>query len=329
MPKSTVAHARWMTAQEGTIRGRKQVRRRVAAVHQSQLIKYFTALGKHPQLPDDLAKARNFVCHPPVDSLQGAGENKSQFLADIAAYWLCNHYAPMWTVAPGMPINIVQRLLTHAVMHNWTWADIVASVTDLEQRPQKARVDVSVRLSTQTKDTGNESRGETHLFDDIDRTDNLGVGGPYIEATHRFYRGATLPEYLASARRAWKEANIKGRVSQATMNKKAGNKKQYAEHVDLYCQWYLYHCIQQQPTYKFIDAVTRGDISVKGWSQVPSVSAIEQRLRDARHWLTPRPDGEYGSLEMLLTCTTLESQTSLRLVTPNNSHYLPRFRTNG
>ncbi len=321
MSKSTVPHARQITAQEGKATGRAHVRHRIPATDQSQLVKYFTALAEHAQLPVDIVAASNMTCHSPAHVLEGAGDNRQRFLASIASFWLNHRYGLTWAVAPDVSIGQVHNLIQQAVIHDWTWADVVADVIKFEQKPRNSCVEVTVK----TKNGGGNPGDNMRLLTSIDNTGyrNTILQDCFIvEAVHHFYQGATLEDYLTSAREAWKQAQIKEHVSLPLMNKKGGNRKQYVEHVDLYSKWYEYHYVQRKPTYLFIDAVTRGDIRIKGWASVPTVSAITQRLKDARRWLTPRSNGKYDSLEMLLSCVTLKDQNTLELITPDDQFRL-------
>ena len=338
MSDSNVSRMSRSAASTDVVEERPRLWQRGIAVVQPPLVKYFAALGQHPQLSTDLARACSVVLHPPTYALQQAKENRSEFLVAIATHWFERRYTATWEVMPHRDSVDREWILRHAVTNNWTWHDVVAQITKLGQRPRTSRTRVTVKVLLQQGAKpwmSDAPRSCTTLYDDLDgihsfndlvaRRLPLSLSDPYVEVTHRINAGTTLEEYLASARRAWEQGHIKEHVFQQEAHKRAGNRKEYDEHVALYSKWYDHHFIQGRPTYMFVDAVTRGEVIIRGWASSPTYSAINQRLSDARRWLTPHDEGGCDSLQMLLRSTVMEDKDSFEVVSPDK-HYGLTYR---
>lgn len=330
MTKGAVPHTRKLVASEVGETGHKRGGRHVADERASQtpLVQYFAALGQHPQLQTDLTTAHAFVHCSPAGVLQGAGKGKSIFLAEIAVYWLLCRYVATWDEMPSMGAHVLMRLIRHALEKSLTWENIVGAVAEFERHSlsRPMRVTVEATLHEMSSDQG---RGSTRLYKDdnkiINRAHWLSMGDTYVEVRHRLEMGSTLEEYLESARRAWEQAHIREHIFSPRINQTAGKRKDYGQHVDIYRKWYEYHCVQQRPTYTFVDAVTSREIQIEGWATPPTCSAIEQRLSSARRWLTPRAVSGSDSLEALLHYATLTDEDSFQFATPDGTLLLVTY----
>ncbi len=302
---------------------------------QSRLTKCLIALGRHPELPGDLLAAGNAARSPAPGLLGEAGPYRQAWIATVAAYWFLHRHAPTWPLVPSFGQYHLDVLLQCAVSKGWTWDDVIATVADIESHPPTPPTRIMVEAVLHKIDSLMEQYESTPLFSDLGYSGTMSVrewrdakrpfpvSETFVEVTHRMRPGASLDEYLASARRAWQSGQIKQHLpNPRTSSSKPGTSIEYAEHVDLYSKWFDHHRVQRQPTSRFVDAVAAGVVPIKGWAQPPSRSAIEQRLRDARAWLHSEMQGEYESLDALLGCAKRRAEDSFEVHTPDGRHVI-------